>query len=75
MTEAIADKIQAINNITNSNLLIIQKHLTKIMKKLEDKLDEKFGIFMATGTIFFVTSSGIYPSLQNPTTLWKNYWS
>lgn len=69
MREAIANKIQAINNVTNSNLLIIRKHLTKIMKKLEVKLEEKFGTFMATEAIFSVTSLGVHHSFQNPTTL------
>ena len=46
--EAIAEKIQAMGNITNSNPLLTEKHLTKSMKELEDKLDEKFGTLTTT---------------------------
>ena len=41
--EAIADKIQAMGNATNSNPLITERYLTKTMKEFEDKLDERFG--------------------------------
>lgn len=34
--EAIADKIQAMNNMTNSNLLVTEKHLTKTIKDFEN---------------------------------------
>ena len=46
--EAIVDKIQAMYNITNFNPLVTEKHLTKTMKDLEDKLNVKFGIFTTT---------------------------
>ena len=36
--EAIADKMQAMNNAHNSNPLVSEKQLTKTMKDLEDKL-------------------------------------
>ena len=48
MRETIANKIQAINNFTNSNLFITEKHLTKIMKELKDKLYDKFDILTIT---------------------------
>ena len=41
--EAIADKVQAMNNAANPNPLITERYLTKTMKDFEDKLDEKFG--------------------------------
>ena len=46
--EAIADKIQAMGNANNPNPLITEKFLTKTMKELEDKLDEKFGSLSTT---------------------------
>ena len=41
--EAIAEKVQAMHNANNPNPLVTEKQLTKTMKDLEDKLDEKFG--------------------------------
>ena len=41
--EAIADKVQAMNNVTNPNPLITERYLTKTMKDFEEKLEEKFG--------------------------------
>ena len=41
--EAIADKIQAMGNATNTNPLLTEKYLTTSIKELEEKLDEKFG--------------------------------
>ena len=41
--EAIAEKVQAMCNANNPNPLVIEKQLTKTMKDLEEKLDEKFG--------------------------------
>ena len=46
--EAIAEKMQAMGNVTNNNPLLTEKHLTKSMKELEDKLDEKFGTLTTT---------------------------
>lgn len=46
--EAIAEKIQAMNNVIDLNPLITKKHLTKTMKDLEDKLDKTFGTFITT---------------------------
>ena len=46
--EAIADKIQAMTNTTNSNPALTEKYLTKTMKEFEDKLDEKFGTLTTT---------------------------
>ena len=46
--EAIAEKIQAMSNVTNSNPILTEKYLTKIMKEFEDKLDEKFGMLTTT---------------------------
>jgi hypothetical protein len=40
--EAIAEKIQAMGNISNTNPTLTEKYLTKTMKKFEDKLNEKF---------------------------------
>ena len=44
MREAIVDKIQAMNNATNSNMAFTEKYLTKTMKEFEDELDQKFGM-------------------------------
>ena len=41
--EAIAEKVQAMHNAHNSNPLVTEKQLTKIMKDLEEKLNEKVG--------------------------------
>ena len=41
--EALADKVQAMGNVTNLNPLITEKYLTKTIKEFEDKLEEKFG--------------------------------
>ena len=46
--EVIADKVQAMNNAANPNLLVTEQHLTKTMKDFEDKLDEKFGTLTTT---------------------------
>ena len=46
--EAIADKIQAMNNMVHPNPLVIEKYLSKTMKKFEDKLEEKFGTLTMT---------------------------
>ena len=46
--EAIAEKIQAMGNVTNNNPILTERHLTKSMKELEDKLDEKFGTLSTT---------------------------
>jgi hypothetical protein len=46
--EAIAEKIQAMSNVTNSNPTLTDKSLTKSMKELEDKLDKKFGTLTTT---------------------------
>ena len=46
--EAIAEKIQAMSNASNSNPTLTEKHLAKTMKELEDKLDEKFGTLTTT---------------------------
>ena len=42
--EAIAEKVQAMHNANNPNPLVTEKQLTKTIKDLEEKLDEKFGI-------------------------------
>ena len=41
--EAIADEVQAMNNVTDPNPLITEWYLTKTMKDFEEKLEEKFG--------------------------------
>ena len=46
--EAIAEKIQAMSNVTHANPILTKKHLTKTIKELEDKLDEKFGTLTTT---------------------------
>ena len=46
--EAIAEKIQAMSNVTNSNPILTERYLTKTMKEFEDKLDEKFGTLTTT---------------------------
>ena len=46
--EAIAEKIQAMGNATNTNPTLTEKYLTKTMKELEDKLDEKFETLTTT---------------------------
>lgn len=46
--EAIADKIQAMENATNLNPFITKRYLTKTIKKFEDKLDERFGSLSTT---------------------------
>lgn len=46
--EAIADKVQAINNATNTNPLVTKNHLTKSMQDFKDKLDEKFSNLTTT---------------------------
>ena len=48
--EAIAEKIQAMGNATNANPLVTEHHLTKTMRELEDKLDEKFCTLSTTIT-------------------------
>ena len=46
--EVIADKIQAMSNATSSNPPLTEKYLSKTMKELEDKLEEKFGTLTTT---------------------------
>jgi hypothetical protein len=46
--EAIAEKIQVMSNVNNSNPIITDKYLTKSMKELNDNLDEKFGTLTTT---------------------------
>jgi hypothetical protein len=46
--EAIAEKIQAMGNVTNTNPIITEKYLTKTMKEFEDKLDVKFETLTTT---------------------------
>ena len=46
--EAIADKIQAMTNAANPNPIVTERYLTKTMKELEDKLEEKFGTLTTT---------------------------
>lgn len=41
--EAIGDKVQAMADVTSTKPLIVDKHLSKSIKVLEDKLDETFG--------------------------------
>jgi hypothetical protein len=46
--EAIADKIQTMNNVVNSNPIVTERYLSKTMKEFEDKLEEKFGTLTTT---------------------------
>ena len=46
--EAIAEKIQAMTNAAHTNPPLTERQLTKTMKELEDKLDEKFGTLTTT---------------------------
>ena len=46
--EAIADKIQAMNNVANSNPIVTERRLSKAMKEFEDKLEEQFGTLTTT---------------------------
>ena len=48
--EAIAEKIQAMGNATNDHPLVTEHHLTKTIRELEDKLDEKFSTLSTTIT-------------------------
>lgn len=41
--EALADKVQATDDVTNISPLIMDKHFSKSIKELEDKLDDKSG--------------------------------